>query len=226
MAGGDLVSQDFQYELRTTLVGASTDYELDHDRRGAYTPLGIVSVKSRDVDLASGDGSYAGADRKGPRIFVLPLVYGGTPEACGAAIQSMETMWAAATSDVLLYGRIPGVTKFYAQGRPRGLGVDASDLHFGIVRFTATFVALTPALATQTARTVTNKALTSNVATLTTSVAHGFVAGREVVVSGVDATFDGTYTISTVPTSTTFTYAKTAANVASTPATGTATSWV
>ena len=72
---------------------------------------------------------------------------------------------------------------------------------------------------------VTNKALTSNVATLTTSAAHGFAVGFEVVVSGVDATFDGTYTITAV-TSTTFSYAKTASNVPSTavsPA-GTATS--
>jgi hypothetical protein len=73
---------------------------------------------------------------------------------------------------------------------------------------------------------VTNKALTSNVATLTTAAAHGFAVGFEVVVTGVDATFNGTYTITTVPTSVTFTYAKTAANVVSaavSPA-GTATS--
>jgi hypothetical protein len=61
---------------------------------------------------------------------------------------------------------------------------------------------------------VTNKALTSNVATLT-AVAHGFTAGMEVVVTGVDATFNGTYTITTVATDT-FSYAKTAADVAST----------
>jgi hypothetical protein len=73
---------------------------------------------------------------------------------------------------------------------------------------------------------VSNKALTSNVATLTTSAAHGLAVGMEIVVAGVDATFNGTYTISTVPTTTTFTYAKTAANVASTAATGTVTSVV
>ncbi|NCU72554.1 MAG: hypothetical protein EBY66_06040, partial [Candidatus Fonsibacter lacus] len=64
---------------------------------------------------------------------------------------------------------------------------------------------------------VTNKALTSNVATLTTSAAHGLAVGMEIAVTGVDATFNGTYTIASVPTTTTFTYAKTAANVASTP---------
>lgn len=64
---------------------------------------------------------------------------------------------------------------------------------------------------------ITNKALTSNVATLTTSAAHGLAVGMVITISGVDATFNGEYTITTVPTATTFTYAKTATNVASTP---------
>ena len=72
--------------------------------------------------------------------------------------------------------------------------------------------------------TVSNKALTSNVATLTTSPAHGLAVGMEITVSGVDATFNGSYTIASVPSTTTFTYAKTASNVTSTAATGTVTS--
>ena len=62
---------------------------------------------------------------------------------------------------------------------------------------------------------VTNKALTSNVATLT-ATAHGFAVGMTVEVSGVDATFNGTYTITAV-TANTFSYAKTATDVVSTP---------
>ena len=62
---------------------------------------------------------------------------------------------------------------------------------------------------------ITNKALTSNVATLTTSAAHGLSTGLEITISGVDATFNGTYTITGTPTTTTFTYAKTASNVTS-----------
>jgi len=70
-------------------------------------------------------------------------------------------------------------------------------------------------ISTTLSSVVENKALTSNVATLTTRENHTYLAGDTVVVSGVDATFNGTYTISSVPTSTTFTYAKTNANVAS-----------
>jgi hypothetical protein len=63
---------------------------------------------------------------------------------------------------------------------------------------------------------INNKALTTNVATLTTTAAHGLCTGMEIVITGVDATFNGTYRITGVPTTTTFTYAKTATNVAST----------
>jgi hypothetical protein len=63
---------------------------------------------------------------------------------------------------------------------------------------------------------INNKALTSNVATLTTSAAHGLTVGMTITITGVDATFNGEYRITTIPTSTTFTYAKTASNVTST----------
>ncbi len=63
---------------------------------------------------------------------------------------------------------------------------------------------------------INNKALTSNVATLTTTAAHGLCTGMQITITGVDATFNGEYTITGVPTTTTFTYAKTASNVTST----------
>jgi hypothetical protein len=68
--------------------------------------------------------------------------------------------------------------------------------------------------------TVTNKALTTNVATITTAIPHLYTVGESVVVYGVDATFNGQWVITTVPSTTTFTYADTAANVVSVAATG------
>lgn len=67
--------------------------------------------------------------------------------------------------------------------------------------------------------TVTNKALTTNVATLTIGT-HTILVGDTVVVSGVDATFDGTFTVTGIA-ATTISYAKVAANVVSAAATGT-----
>lgn len=66
---------------------------------------------------------------------------------------------------------------------------------------------------------ITNKALTSKVATLTTSIAHDIVVDDEVTVTGVNSTFNGTYTV-TGTTSNTFSYYKDAGNVSPSAATG------
>ncbi len=72
------------------------------------------------------------------------------------------------------------------------------------------------------AGTIVNKELTSNVATLTTSAAHNLAVSDSIWVEGVDATFNGEFTVLTVPTTTTFTYTKTATNVTSTAVTSAA----
>jgi N4-gp56 family major capsid protein len=70
---------------------------------------------------------------------------------------------------------------------------------------------------------ITNVALTSNVVTITTAVAHGLGTGQVVTVAAVTNTaVNGTYTI-TGTTSTTFTYALTASNITSVADTGTVT---
>lgn len=59
------------------------------------------------------------------------------------------------------------------------------------------------------ARTVTGAILVSNTATLTTSEAHGYVQGEDVTISGLDQNYNGTYSITNVPSTTTFSYSKT-----------------
>ena len=53
---------------------------------------------------------------------------------------------------------------------------------------------------------VTNKVLTSNIATLTTASIHNLVVGKDIVVSDVGIAFDGTREVLSTPSSTTFTY--------------------
>ena len=86
-------------------------------------------------------------------------------------------------------------------GRDEALLLDAHDVDKVYPRITVS---------------INNKELTTNVATLTTTAAHGLAIGMEIDISGVDATFNGTYRVKAVPTTTTFTYDKTAADVAST----------
>jgi len=75
-----------------------------------------------------------------------------------------------------------------------------------------------------TTTTITNVALTSNVVTVTTAVAHGLGVGQVVTVAATTNTaINGTYTIASVPTTTTFTYALTASNITSVADTGTVT---
>lgn len=69
-------------------------------------------------------------------------------------------------------------------------------------------------------KTVNNKVLTTNVATLTTSVPHGYLVGDTVRVAIGDAVFDGIRTITAV-TSTTFSFERVNANVATVAASGT-----
>ena len=70
---------------------------------------------------------------------------------------------------------------------------------------------------------VSNKAITSNVATITTAAAHGFAIGDIVTIAGVDTTHDGTWAVASVPLTTTFTYLSTTATQASTAVTPNAT---
>lgn len=67
----------------------------------------------------------------------------------------------------------------------------------------------------ESTKTVTNKARTSGVVTLTTGAAHGFEVGQSVTVSGVDADLNGTYTITATPTTTSFRYSKAGTDVTS-----------
>ena len=60
-----------------------------------------------------------------------------------------------------------------------------------------------------------NKYLTNNCATLTTASAHGFAVSDWVRVEVGDTNMDGVVKVLTVPTTTTFTYSKTASNVTS-----------
>lgn len=73
------------------------------------------------------------------------------------------------------------------------------------------------------ASVVTFKARTTNVATLTLSAPHGLDVGDSIIVTGVDSTFNGTFTVASVPTTTKITYANTDVNVTQTAATGSVT---
>lgn len=60
---------------------------------------------------------------------------------------------------------------------------------------------------------VTDRRIKSNVATLLTNTPHNYIVGSSVVVSSVDATFNGTYTVTAVDGEYQFSYSKTNADI-------------
>lgn len=63
---------------------------------------------------------------------------------------------------------------------------------------------------------ISNIARSSNVVTVTVSAAHNLVVGQSVYITGSATSFNGTFLIDTVPSTTTFTFAQNGANASST----------
>lgn len=102
-----------------------------------------------------------------------------------------------------------GGTTVFAGGAAKLFKLDSSDLSLDNV--------------SKASRTITNVARTSNVATITTSVAHGFSVGDSVTVAATSNTsLNGTFNITAI-TSTTFSYSNSGSDIPSTADTGTVT---
>ena len=133
------------------------------------------------------------------------------PTTGATEVYSSESETYVPISDPVAQATADGKNKIYRQtSEPSGGSYAVGDMWFDtdnsnkIYRYTGV---LTP--------TVANKSLTSNVATLATSAAHDLHIRDVITVSGVDATFNGTFVVTGVPTTTTLTYDKTASNVTS-----------
>ena len=110
-----------------------------------------------------------------------------------------------------------GTTVTVTTPTPHGFIV-GQEYNIAFITGTATSGAFT---ITNSDKTISNVAVTSNVVTITTSVAHNYSVGNTVNVAATTNTaVNGTYVITAV-TSTTFTYAKTTANITSVADTGT-----
>jgi hypothetical protein len=101
-----------------------------------------------------------------------------------------------------------GGTTVFAGGATKLFKLDAGDLSLDNV--------------SKASRTITNVARTTDIVTITTSVAHGFSFNDSVTITATgNTTLNGTFNIATVPTPTTFTYSKSGSNISSVADTGT-----
>jgi hypothetical protein len=135
---------------------------------------------------------------------VIPLAVGY------GAFKSAVNYSASASEDLtnVFAGKIDNDVTLFAGGLTKLFKLDSTSLALDNVSKSA-------------ARTISNVALTSNVATITTASAHKYSTGDSVTVDASNNVFDGTYVITATPTATTFTYAKVNANITSAAATGT-----
>ena len=146
MPAGDTISQDYQWEIRTTLFGEGSNYGVDRKNIDGF---GVPGARAADVELDQANGSYASPDYQGARIIIFPLVFEGTPSAVGGYLKTwLQTLWVPAGSSLTipLYGQLPGLGKFYVNGSPRGLDPDISRIDFGIITAEATFVCPDPTI--------------------------------------------------------------------------------
>ena len=103
-----------------------------------------------------------------------------------------------------------GAVLVFAGGNTKLFKLDVSDLSLDNV--------------SKPTKTISNVARTSDVVTITTSTAHGLSVGDSVTVAATTNTsINGTFTIASVPTTTTFTYDKSGTNIVSVADTGSVT---
>jgi hypothetical protein len=140
----------------------------------------------------------------------------GTPSANSFTYAKTRTPFTRTVSKKAMDGGVATLTTTAVHGLVVGDIVNISGvsvtggIDFNGGPFVVTAVPSTTTFSYQTAQTqnlsVTNKALASGVATLTTAVQHHLSVGDEVVVDINDSRFDGTYQVTAVPSNTTFRY--------------------
>jgi LPXTG-motif cell wall-anchored protein len=108
-----------------------------------------------------------------------------------------------------------GGTTFTNKNMADGLG--SSDVNAVFVDGYTIYAGTSASAKVISTSPVTDREVTSNVATLTTSAAHGLAVGSIVFVSGVDSTLDGIYSVTAVPSTTKFSYATSTPDLGSTP---------
>ena len=222
------------------LGSRSTIFRINSDNTGAMPALSaaVVAAEMPEGEIVFKIYTYLGymmiGTNKGIRVASIDangsLTYGPlivhTSQPCYDFCARDTYVWCATGVN----GE-PGVIRIDLSNEIETLRFPyAHDIHYdnyeGTVTTACAFIGNSERIAfaiaaPQVDTLVTNKALTSNVATLTMTAAHGLAVGDKVWVEGVGAPFDSGSpytgeTVISIPTTTTFTYARSTSNVAST----------
>lgn len=199
-------------------ISAGTVFSYDvYDASGALTQYLYESIN--DITITSGDNTGSvSVTASNPSLYPdIPVpssltVVSSTPFILGATLTSLGSVGADTETDSEYFDR--AVTFL---GSLSSSITTASQLTNYIATNYPTVSRYKVYDLTQAKENdIVNAVLTSNVVTLTTRYAHGFSVGNVVDVADMaTAAYNGTYTITVVPSTTTFRYAKTNTNIAS-----------
>lgn len=149
MPAGDQISEDFQWELRATLMGPGTVVKA-HRRKGGIVGLLDTPGRAAETEYAHADGSFIGEASRPPRTATFNLIISAsTAAAAGTALAAQEAVWEPGSATEPLYFRFPGIGKKYVNGWPLGIiDVDTTEFVFGVVTFAALFRITDPVIHT------------------------------------------------------------------------------
>jgi|GEM_PF-3589333 len=182
----------------------------------AQPPAGRATI-GFESDRASAPPVYqptanpgATAEYPSPELLSLRQLFQPLPSMVDGSDNSSLALLVARKSPITVSASVwlrkSDVSGFYQLGTARQFAIAGT---------------LQTSYAPATTLTTASRARTSNVATITTSAAHGLNAGQTVIITGLsDSTFTGSFSIDSVPTSTSFTFANTGSNVSTTTDTG------
>lgn len=143
--------------------------------------------------------------QRAENVFPQAVGYGPIRSAVNYSASASENL-----TNVVAGKTVNGATLVFAGGPTKLFKLDATDLSLDNV--------------SKASRTITTVARTTNITTITTSVAHGYSVSDTVTVAAVTNTgVNGTFSIVDVPTTTTFTYSNAGTNITSGADTGTVT---
>lgn len=114
MAAGDLINADYQAELRTTLMGPTSNYPIT-----GIAGISVADIVKYDLPKLLADGVFQGSHFYASRVVTLTMNVVGTTEAnLQSRMDTLETAWAKSTSDIYFVLRLPTWGKKRLAGRP------------------------------------------------------------------------------------------------------------
>lgn len=207
---------------RSTGLAARRGYQLDAET----ILLGAVKAgpRGRAAETRTGAARLLATNLAAQDEWKLIAAGSSSNSAGGYVLQAAHVAEGAALASASAYANIGVITATAGQineiavsGKQIREAVRVAGSVTGDVRVAA--VRLRPGTGTLS---ISNVALTSNVATITLSAAHTMLVGEIVTVGCSNPLVNGTFTITAVA-STTFSYASTQSNITSASATGTVT---